>query len=136
MIKPSFYMPWHLLAANFFSKMYHWSVDSCNARNWYTNKWTLVIQLIKRLSNWLEQPFTQAAFTFDYVYRFQIFVTCVCARSHCYWISHLPHHIVTAKLIETRNKQKASDPSDPSNCKNPVIALNPMDPSDWKVRNK
>ena len=30
-------------------------------------------QLIKPLSNWLEQPFTQAAYTFDYVYRFRIF---------------------------------------------------------------
>ena len=31
-----------------------------------------------------------------------------------------------------------SDPSDPSNCKNPVITLDPMsyDPSDWKVRDK
>ena len=47
--------------------MDHWSVDSSNARNWYTNKWTLVIQLIEPLSNLLEQPFTQAAYTFDYV---------------------------------------------------------------------
>ena len=51
----------------FFGKMYHWSVDSSNARNWYTNKWTLVIQLIKPLSDWLEQPFIQAACMFDYV---------------------------------------------------------------------
>ena len=50
--------------------MYHWSVDSSNARNWYTNKWTLVIQLIEPLSNLLEQPFTQAAYTFDYVSNF------------------------------------------------------------------
>ena len=53
--------------------MYHWSVDSSNARNWYTNKWTLGIQLINPLSNWPEQPSTQAACTFDYVYRFRIF---------------------------------------------------------------
>ena len=53
-------------------KMDHWSVDSSNARNWYTNKWTLVVQLIKPLSNWSEQPFTQAACTFDYVYKFRI----------------------------------------------------------------
>ena len=51
--------------------MDHWSVDSSYARNWYTNKWTLVIQLFKPLSIWLEQPFTQAAWTFDYVYRFR-----------------------------------------------------------------
>ena len=42
----------------------YWSIDSNNARNWYTNKWTLVIQLINPLSNWLEQPFTQTACTF------------------------------------------------------------------------
>ena len=33
---------------------------------------------------------------------------------------------VYAKLIETRNKQKTSDPSDPSNFRNPVITLDPM----------
>ena len=34
-------------------------------------------------------------------------------------------------MIETRNKWKTSDQSDPSNCKNPVINLDPMghDPS-------
>ena len=39
----------------FVRKIDQWSVDSSNARNWYINKWTLVIQLIKPLSNWLEQ---------------------------------------------------------------------------------
>ena len=31
-----------------------------------------------------------------------------------------------------------SDPKDPSNCKNPVITLDPMghDPGDWKVQSK
>ena len=75
-------------------KMCHWSVDSSNAWNWDTNKWNVVIQLIKPLSNWLEQQFTQAASTFDYVYRFQILVTSVCAQSHCYWISHSRNHTV------------------------------------------
>ena len=89
-----------------FGKMHHWSVDPSDARSWYTNKWTSVIQLIKPLSNWLEQPFIQAACTFDYLYRFWIFVTCVSTQSHCYWIPHLHNHIVTAKLIEIRNKKR------------------------------
>ena len=75
----------------------------------------------------MEQPFTQAVCTFDYVYRFQIFVTCVCANpiDTGFWE-------VWAKLIDIRNKQKTSDPSDPSNCNNPVITLDPLghDPSD------
>ena len=39
------------------------------------------------------------------------------------------------KTDRDKNKQKTSDPNDPSNCKNPVITLDPMghDPSDWKV---
>ena len=38
---------------------------------------------------------------------------------------------VQAKLIKTRNKWKTSDPSHPSDCKNPVITLYLMghDPS-------
>ena len=66
MIKLSFYIL-DIYEGLLFGKMFHWSVDSSNARNWYTNKWTLVIQQIKPLSNWSEQPFTQAASTFDYV---------------------------------------------------------------------
>ena len=33
-----------------------------------------------------------------------------------------------------KNLKKTSDPCDPSNCKNPVITLDPIghDPSDWK----
>ena len=89
-----------------FGKMYHWSVDSSDVRRWYANKWTLVIQPIKPLSNWLEQPFIQAACTFVYLYRFWIFVSCVCTQSHCYWIPHLRNHIVTAKLIKIRNKKR------------------------------
>ena len=50
-----------------FGKMDYWPVDPSDARNWYQNKWTLVIQLIKPLNNWLEQPFTKAACMFDYV---------------------------------------------------------------------
>ena len=61
--------------------MYHWSLDLSNGRYWYINKWTLVIQLINLFSNWLVQPFEQVAYTFDYVYKFCIFVTCVCAQS-------------------------------------------------------
>ena len=61
--------------------MYHWSLDLSNGRNWCRNKWTLVIQLINLFSNWLDQPFEQVAYTFDYVYRFRIFVTCFCAQS-------------------------------------------------------
>ena len=33
---------------------------------------------------------------------------------------------VYAKLIERRNKQKTSDPSDLSNFRNPVITLDPI----------
>ena len=69
-----------------FVKMDHWSVNSSNETNWYTNKWTLVMQLIKPLSNRLGKPFRQAACTFDYVHMFWIFVTCICAESHWYWI--------------------------------------------------
>ena len=77
MKKPSFYT----IKGYLFRKLYHWSLDLSNARNWYTNKWTLEIQLINLFSNWLDQPLEQVAYTFDYVYRFRIFVTCVCAQS-------------------------------------------------------
>ena len=43
---------------------------------------------------------------FGYVYRFWIFVTFICAQSHCYWISHPRNHTVTAKLIEKRINRK------------------------------
>ena len=38
---------------------------------------------------------------------------------------------VDTKMIKTKNKWKTSDPSDPSNCKNSAITLDPMshDPS-------
>ena len=47
--------------------MDHWSVDPSDASNWYPNKWTSAIQQIEPLSNWLEQPFTKAACSFDYL---------------------------------------------------------------------
>ena len=64
-------------------------------------------------------------------HRFRIFVTCVCAEFHWQWIS--------GSIGKTdKNKWKTSDPSDPSNCKNPVITLDLMshEPSDKTVRNK
>ena len=62
------------------------------------------MQLTKPLSNWLDQPFLQVACTFDYVYKFRIFVICICLQSLCYWILHSRNRIVTEKLIEIRNK--------------------------------
>ena len=48
-----------------------------------------------------------------------------------FW-GHFSLGIKFFELIETRKKWKADDPSDPSDCKNPVITLDPMDhdPSD------
>ena len=129
-----------------FGKMDHWSVNPSDAKNWYPNKWTLVIQLIKPLSNWLEQPFTQAACTFDYVTVGVGFLSLVFARNSIDIVFHLFFVLISfsytsrvyGKLIKAKNKWKTIDPSDPSNCKNPVITLGSIshNPSDWKVRNK
>ena len=108
-----------------------WSIDSRDSRNWYPDKCTLLTQLIRSLSNYLEQPFTRNDCTFDYIIiGFALVFT---RKFHWNWISE-----VQTKLIETGSKWKTSDQNDPSDWKNPAITLDSKshDPADWKVQNK
>ena len=67
------------------AKMDQWFVDPCDPRNWYPNKQNLVIQLIQPLINQLEQSYTRAVCTFDYVIiGFILFFT---RKFHRHWIS-------------------------------------------------
>ena len=87
--------------------MDQWYVDPSYPRSWNPKKWTWAIQLIQPFSNKLELPFTQAASTIDYV----IMVFHMSLR----WNSiDIRFWGIKAKLIETGNKCKTSDPSDPS----------------------
>ena len=123
-----------------FGKIDPWAVYPSDPRSWYPNKWTLLMQLIQPLRNWLEQPFTRMHFWLR-SYRFRIFLTCVCAGIPLtlvfgkYMKNWLRQEINEKRVIQVIGKMIKNPIND---CKNPVIAKDTTGhyPSAWKVRSK